>query len=226
MYRVILEDKESEIVKAVAEFSSLCPNFTSIFTNYEDVDRKYHHDNIFSERFKNVKCENKINGIVEFSERKDNLMKYIMSYSKKLIRTYFDVEFDKEGCSTIEAHSIIVGKSSNLTEECLAHPFASINGCVVHPFASVVHSDSEEYGINTFSVLYYYDIDTTIKGGELVIMKDENTVEEEINILPTENQIKIILLNNGVSHKVNDIRGFGHRNILGLFIGLEDSCVK
>lgn len=208
MYKVILEDKSSEIVTIIKEFFEMsidlnC-NFISILCDNGDINNKtYYHDNKYG-KFENLDISNRINGPIKFSEHKNLLMWKIIEYSKLLVKNNNpNIEFDSYGCLTIEMHSIIAPTD--------------------HPFVKNVHKDSEEYGINTFSVLYYFDIDENVKNGELVIMDPEgNKIIDEININPENEKIKILLLDNDVPHRVNKIEGEGRRNLLCLFLGLND----
>lgn len=206
MYKVILCNKDSEILIDIKEFFNSYTNencsFITIYQNSEDENSENIHMDNHMGRYEVLDVENKINGRVKIGNKNREILDRIIDHSKQLaINNLDNIEFITEKCLSIDLHSVTAPNN--------------------HPFAKDIHKDSDEYGIKSCSVLYYFDIDENVKDGELQIFDDEENLIEEIDVNPQENNVKIVLLNDGVLHCVNKINGSGKRNVLCIFLGIE-----
>lgn len=195
LYQVIKIDKNSDIIENIKKFYNMCitPDFNFTTLMIDDKEEIW-EDNCMG-RFNFLDQKTKINGFQDYSLEKINLMKKIVTYSKNLINnTNWNVIFADEHC--IEPHLVTAPS--------------------IHPVAFEEHTDSDEYG-KCCTVLYYFDIDEKIIGGELFI-KESN---ENINVNIENDEVKIVCLNSNVIHRVNKIEGEGNRKVLCIFLGIN-----
>ncbi len=195
LFDITVINKNSTLIQNVGKLFELSTSETSHCTTifYEDGEIGHHEDNVV--RFE--KLNNKpINGTQIYSKEKESLLKIVISQSKDIINNLsWNLKLSDHYC--IEPHSLIAP--------------------LIHPFADKEHCDSEEYG-DCCTVIYYFDIDENIKGGELQIIKDSNI---DIDVNPINDNCKIVCLNHDVRHKVKEIYGSGKRNILCIFIAID-----
>lgn len=161
-----------------------------LFQNKGQIEKGKMFDKIELYEWKNKEYMNNI-----FSITEQFLDRYKFSHKKIYPKTNNSGEEIK---GSIEFYKCIRKKTSNN----------------IHDF-NEPHQDSCNGKCNT--VIYYLDISETVNDGKLVICKNENcnSIIEKVDIKGVDdNHIKVVILSGEQYHYVENINGYGNRNVL------------
>lgn len=154
-----------------------------------------------------IYCKTKIKNKQCYEDNLIKLKQYIYEYLKyDTINPKIDLTDNSKFNLMIEATNIIV------------------NGDTNHPIPDM-HVDSDEYG-PCITFLFYIQKDDTIINGNLEIYDKTNdrydyTLTEIIDVTTNDNLIKLVILDNNIAHKVQNISGYGIRNVLLCFVSIK-----